>query len=83
MSSYRHHEKPRQSQRSLKVASTRAPARTVYPEIALGGNAQTQCPTRRRIQNTLGPWMTVHLQDTLAVEIGLPFPPLILYALTH
>jgi hypothetical protein len=66
-------EKPRQNQ-LFKVASMRVPVRTAYPEIASGGNAQTQCPTRRRIRNTLGPWMTVHLQDTLVVEIGMPFP---------
>jgi hypothetical protein len=53
----------------------RAPVRTAYPEIASAGNAQTQCPTRRRIQNTPGLWMRAHLQDTLVVEIGMPFFP--------
>jgi hypothetical protein len=81
-SRYQLHEKPRQSQRSLKVATMRVPVRTAYPEIASGGNAQTQCPTRRRIRNTPGPWMRAHLQDTLVVEIGMPFPPF-LSSLTH
>jgi hypothetical protein len=74
-SRYQLREKPRQSQRSLKVATMRVPVRTAYPEIASGGNAQTQCPTRRLIRNTPGPWMTAHLQDTLVVETGMPFSP--------
>jgi hypothetical protein len=74
-SRYQLREKPRQSQRSLKVATMRVLVRTAYPEIASDGNAQTQCPTRRRIQITLGPWMTVHLRDTLLVEIGMPPSP--------
>jgi hypothetical protein len=74
-SRYQLREKPRQSQRSLKVVTMRAPVRTAYPEIALGGNAQTQCPTRRRIRNTPGPWMKAHLQDTPVVETGMPFSP--------
>jgi hypothetical protein len=72
-SRYQLHEKPRQSQRSLKVATMHVPVRTAYPETASVGNAQTQCPTRRRIRNTPGLWMMVHLQDTLAVETGMPF----------
>ena len=71
-SRYQLHEKLHQSQRSLKVATMRVPVRTAYPEIASAGNVQTQCPTRRRIRNTPGPWMRVHLQDTLVVEIGMP-----------
>ena len=60
-------------QRSLDVAIMRVLVLTAYPEIASGGNAQTQCPTRRRIRTTFGPWMTVRLQDTLSVEVGLSF----------
>ena len=78
MSRYQLREKPRQSQQSLKAASLHVPVRTVYLEIASGGNAQTQCLTQRRIRNALGPWMRVHLQGTVAVEIGLPFPLLFL-----
>ena len=74
-SRYQLREKPRQSQRSLKVATMRVPVHTAYPEIVSGGNAQTQCPTQRRIRNTPGPWMTVHLQDTLVVEIGTLISP--------
>jgi hypothetical protein len=74
-SRYQLREKPRQSQRSLKVATMRVPVRTAHPEIASGGTAQTQCPTRRRIRNTPGPWMRAHLQDTLVVEIGMPLSP--------
>ena len=75
-SRYQLREKPHQNQRSLKVASMRVPVLTAYPQIASDGNAQTQCPTQRRIRITLGPWMTVHPQDTLVVEIGMPFPHL-------
>ena len=74
-SRYQLREKPRQSQRSLKAATMRVPVRTAYPEIASGGNAQTQCPTRRRIRSMPGPWMRAHLQDTCVVEIGMPFSP--------
>ena len=70
-SRYQVHARRRQTQRSLKVASLRDPVRIAYPAIASAGNAQTQCPTQRRIQNTLGPWMRVHPQGMLAAEIGL------------
>lgn len=68
-------EKLRQNQRSLKVATMRVPVRTAYLEIASDGNAQIQCPTRRRIRNTPGLWMMAHLQDTLVVEIGMLISP--------
>src|SRR6266851_3045910 len=74
-SRYQLRARRRQTRRSLKVASLRVPVPTAYPETALAGNAQTQCPTRRRIQNTPGPWTRVHLQGTLAVEIGLLHSP--------
>src|SRR5712691_10225404 len=55
-SRYQLRARRRQTQRSLKVASLRVPVRIAYPTIASAGSAQTQCPTQRRIQNTLGPW---------------------------
>jgi len=58
----------RQSQPSLRMASLRVHVRTAHPEIASGGNVQIQCPIPRMILNTLGRWMKVHLQGTLAVE---------------
>jgi len=75
----------RQTQRSLKVASLHVPVHIAYPAIASAGNAQIQCPTQRRIQNTLGPWMRVHPQGTVAAEIGLSIPPshFVLFALTR
>ena len=74
-----------QTQRSLKVASLHVPVHIAYPAIASAGNAQIQCPTQRRIQNTLGPWMRVHPQGTVAAEIGLSIPPshFVLFALTR
>jgi hypothetical protein len=75
-SRYQVHARRHQTQRSLKVASLRDPVRIAHPAIASVGSAQTQCPTPRRIQNTLGPWMRVHPLGTLAAEIGLPILPL-------
>jgi hypothetical protein len=80
-SRYQRRVRLRQTQRSLKAASLRVPVRTAYSEIATDGNAQTQCPTQRRIQNTRGRWMRVHLQGTLAVEIGLPIPPSVFFGI--
>jgi E3 ubiquitin-protein ligase CHFR len=71
-SRYQLRAKHLQSQRFLKVASLPVPARTAYQVIVTGGNAQTQCPTRRRIQSTHGLWTMVRLPDMLAVETGLP-----------
>jgi hypothetical protein len=74
-------EKPRQSQRSLKVATMRVLVRTSYREIASGGSTQTQCPIRRRTQDTPGPWMSAHLQLPVLVTFSrstgvatFPFP---------
>lgn len=51
----------------------RVPVRIAYLKTASGGNAQTQCPTQRRIRITPGLWMRAHLQDTLVVGIGILF----------